>query len=124
MFRHHGMRLLPHVITACAVTILATRTSMGAISHGHTGDRVSGLGKLLLELLILQLALGFTAYLTRVVWNPHAEQPAALMVFSTVAHVSVGALLLATAAVLAIRLSRQAPALQAASPSSPKAATA
>jgi cytochrome c oxidase assembly protein subunit 15 len=73
MFRHHGMKLLPH---------------------------------LLMAIVVAQLTLGVLAYLSRVIWHPNAESPAAFMVSVTVAHVSVGALVLATAVVLAIQSAR------------------
>ena len=60
-------------------------------------------------LLITQLCLGFVAFLTRVAWGRDAVQPELPMVMSTVAHVAVGALLLATAVVLAIQVWRHVP---------------
>ena len=60
-------------------------------------------------LLITQLCLGFLAFLTRVAWGRDAVQPELPMVVSTVAHVAVGALLLATAVVLAIQVWRHVP---------------
>jgi hypothetical protein len=59
--------------------------------------------------MIAQLCLGFTAFLTRVAWGKDAVQPELPMVLSTVAHVAVGALLLATAVVLAIQVWRHVP---------------
>ena len=64
---------------------------------------------LLLILLITQLCLGYLAFLTRVAWGHEAVQPEFPMVMSTVAHVAVGALLLATAVVLAIQVWRHVP---------------
>jgi hypothetical protein len=62
-----------------------------------------------LSLLITQLCLGFAAFLTRVAWGQGAAQPELPMVASTVAHVAVGALLLATTVVLAIQVWRHVP---------------
>jgi hypothetical protein len=59
--------------------------------------------------LITQLCLGFAAFLTRVAWGKDAVQPELPMVMSTVAHVAVGALLLATAVILAIQVWRHIP---------------
>jgi hypothetical protein len=64
---------------------------------------------LMLSLLIAQLCLGFVAFLTRVAWGHDAVQPELPMVISTVAHVAVGALLLASTLVLAIQVWRHAP---------------
>ncbi|HEX7893117.1 MAG TPA: hypothetical protein VF447_02925, partial [Terriglobales bacterium] len=59
---------------------------------------------LVLFILVIQLMLGFAAFLTRIVWV--GEQANNTMVFTTVAHTSVGALLLATASVLTIQVWR------------------
>ena len=67
----------------------------------------------MLSLLITQLCLGFAAFVTRVAWGRSAAQPELPMVASTVAHVAVGALLLATTVVLAIQVWRHVPATQA-----------
>jgi heme A synthase len=64
---------------------------------------------LMLALLIAQLCLGFTAFITRVAWGKHSVQPELPMVISTVSHVAVGALLLATTAILAIQVWRHVP---------------
>ena len=63
----------------------------------------------MLSLLIAQLCLGFTAFLTRVAWGRDAIQPELPMVVSTVVHVAVGALLLATTVLLALQVWRHVP---------------
>jgi hypothetical protein len=63
----------------------------------------------MVALMIAQLCLGFVAFLTRVAWGHDAVQPELPMVVSTVAHVAVGALLLATTAVLAVQAWRHSP---------------
>ena len=63
----------------------------------------------MLSLLITQLCLGFVAFLTRVAWGHDAVQPEFPMIVSTVAHVAVGALLLATTVVLAAQVWRHVP---------------
>jgi hypothetical protein len=55
---------------------------------------------IIIGLLLVQLGFGFAAYLTRVVWGKNAAQPLPSMVSTTVIHVAVGALLLATSFVL------------------------
>jgi heme A synthase len=64
---------------------------------------------LMLSLVIAQLCLGFTAFLTRVSWGRTAAQPELPMEVSTVTHVAVGALLLATTVILAIQVWRHVP---------------
>jgi hypothetical protein len=63
----------------------------------------------MLGLLITQLCLGFLAFTTRVAWGKDAAQPEMPMTASTVAHVAVGALLLATTVILAIQVWRHVP---------------
>jgi hypothetical protein len=67
---------------------------------------------LVLFLLVIQLCLGFAAFLTRVIWGADAPQPENAMVLSTVAHLAVGALLLATTVVLTLQVWRHVPAAQ------------
>ena len=106
MFRHHGMNLLPHLLMAVVVTVLTLWTVTRVLSrHGEIGP-LRHTALTLLALLVTQLALGGLAYMTRVVWNPNAERPAALLVGATVAHVAVGALVLAHAVILAIQSGR------------------
>jgi hypothetical protein len=64
----------------------------------------------LLFTLVVQLLLGFMAFLTRIAW-PGTEASNS-MVVSTVAHTSVGALLLAITAVLTIQVWRHAAVTQ------------
>ena len=59
--------------------------------------------------MVTQLCLGFAAFITRVMWGRDAAQPETAMIVSTVAHTVTGALLLATAVVLAIQVWRHVP---------------
>jgi uncharacterized protein (DUF983 family) len=58
------------------------------------------------SLLLVQILLGFASFYTRIVLGADAAQPELPMIVSTVAHVAVGALLLATTAVLTIQVWR------------------
>jgi hypothetical protein len=109
MFRHHGMSWWPHLVHAGVVTIVVTWTAVRALSLYSKIEAVRRPAVIMLSLLIAQLCLGFGAFLTRVAWGHDAAQPELPMVISTVAHVAVGALLLATAAVLAIQVWRHVP---------------
>jgi heme a synthase len=106
MFRHHGMSWWPHVVNAPVVALVLTWTAVRALAVYSKIEAVRRPAILLLGLLITQLCLGFVAFLTRVAWGRDAVQPELPMVMSTVAHVAVGALLLATAVVLAIQVWR------------------
>jgi cytochrome c oxidase assembly protein subunit 15 len=109
MFRHHGMSWWPHVLNAAVVAFVLTWTVIRALSVYSNIEAVRRPAILMLALLITQLCLGFAAFLTRVAWGRDAAQPELPMVVSTVAHVAVGALLLATMVVLAIQVWRHVP---------------
>lgn len=109
MFRHHGMSWWPHVLNAVIVSFVLAWTAIRAISVYSNTEAVRRPAIVLLSLLITQLCLGFTAFVTRVAWGRSAVQPELPMVVSTVAHVAVGALLLATTVVFAIQVWRHAP---------------
>ncbi len=109
MFRHHGMSWWPHVLNAVIVSFVLAWTAIRAISVYSNIEAVRRTAILLISLLIVQLCLGFTAFFTRVAWGQGAVQPELPMVASTVAHVAVGALLLATTVVLSIQVWRHVP---------------
>jgi heme a synthase len=125
MFRHHGLSWWPHVANAAVVSIVLAWTSIRALTAYPQTEAIRRPAVLMLSLVIAQLCLGFAAFLTRVAWGKDAVQPELPMVISTVAHVAVGALLLATAVILAIQVWRHIPvALQARVPQAQRNATA
>ena len=104
MFRHHGMSWWPHVVNAVAVALILTWTGVRALIAFPRIEAIRRPAALLLFTLMVQLLLGFSAFLTRVAWpGQEANNP---MVISTVAHTSMGALLLAITAVLTIQVWR------------------
>jgi len=109
MFRYHGMSWWPHVLNAVLVAIVLTWTAVRALSLYSHIDAVKRPAIIMLSLMVGQLCLGFLAFLTRVAWGRDAVQPELPMVISTVSHVAVGALLLATAVILAIQVWRHVP---------------
>ena len=109
MFRHHGLSWWPHVAHAVIVSFVLSWTAIRALTVYTEIDAVRRPAIVMLSLVIAQLCLGFTAFLTRVSWGHNAVQPELPMVISTVTHVAVGALLLATAVILAIQVWRHAP---------------
>ena len=102
-FRHHGIKLLPHIISAAVVTFVLLWTVVRVLSEYSQVQQLRRPALMLLTLLMVQLALGFSAWLTRVEWGRDAVQPGMSMVITTVSHVAIGALLLATTVVLAIQ---------------------
>ncbi len=109
MFRHHGLSWWPHVVHAVVVSFVLAWTAVRALSVYSNIEAVRRPAILMLSLVIAQLCLGFTAFLTRVSWGRDAVQPELPMVIATVAHVAVGALLLATTVILAIQVWRHVP---------------
>jgi cytochrome c oxidase assembly protein subunit 15 len=105
-FRHYGMKLLPHLIGACIVTAILCWTVVRVLTHYGSVDRLRKPAQLVLALLMVQLGLGFCAYLTRLRWGHDAVQPWQIMVVSTVAHVAWGALVLAATVVLGMETRR------------------
>src|ERR1700678_4170919 len=109
MFRHHGMSWWPHVVNAVLVSFVLAWTAVRALSMYSRIEAVRRPAVIMLALLITQLCLGFTAFVTRVAWGKNAAQPELPMVAATVSHVAVGALLLATTVVLAIQVWQRVP---------------
>jgi cytochrome c oxidase assembly protein subunit 15 len=107
MFRHGGMPWWPHVLNAITVALILTWTAVRAISQFPKVDAIRRPAVLVLFILVVQLCLGFAAFLTKVVWGAGAPQPELPMVIATVAHVAVGALLLATTAILTLQVWRR-----------------
>jgi cytochrome c oxidase assembly protein subunit 15 len=105
-FRHGGMHFLPHLIGAGVTTAILLFMVVRALTTYGSIRQVRGPAIAILALLVIQVVLGFGAYFTRVEWTRSAAQSRTLMVWTTVAHVSVGALLLAHCFMIAIRANR------------------
>jgi heme A synthase len=105
-FRHSGIKLLPHLVSAVVVTVLLLWTITRVLADHSAVPQLRRPARVLLGLLLVQLALGFSAYLTRVAWGKDVAQPMLSMVTATVAHVAVGAVVLATSVVLALQAYR------------------
>ena len=106
MFRHHGMPWWPHVVNALSATLMLTLTGVRALVQFARVDAIRRPAVSMLFLLVAQVFLGFAAFLTRVIWGPDNVLSQLPMLFSTVAHVAVGALLLAVTAVLTLQVWR------------------
>jgi heme a synthase len=119
-FRHYGIKLLPHLIGACVVATVLCWTVVRVLMHYANVPRLGSLAQIVLALLMVQLGLGFSAYIFRLQWHRFEEQPSGMMVFSTVAHVAWGALVLAATVVLAIQTRRMI-AVRAEMPAAQKA---
>jgi heme A synthase len=100
------MSWAPHVINALSVALILTWTGVHALAQFSRIDAIRRAAALLLFLLVVQLFLGFAAFFTRVARIPGISPNDFYTVLSTVAHVAVGALLLATTIVLTLQTSR------------------
>lgn len=107
MFRHHGMSWAPHVINAVSVALILTWTGTRALAQFSKIDAIRRPAMLLLFILVLQIFLGFAAFVTRIAPVPGMVPDGTPMILSTVAHVAVGALLLATTVALTLQTWRQ-----------------
>ena len=105
-FRHSGIKLLPHLVGACVVTAVLCWMIVRLLTRYGNVPHLRKPAQLLLALLMVQLGLGFAAYLIRLQWMMDAPQPITGIVISTVSHVAGGALVLATCVVLAIQTRR------------------
>ncbi len=103
MFRHKGMDWQPHVLNAMLVVVVLTWTAVVALIRYPRMEAIRRPAILILALEFVQVGLGFLALITKVMLGKDAPQPTLDMVSSTVAHTAVGALLLASTAVLAIQ---------------------
>ena len=103
--QHGGLSVEYHIINSLLVTGLLVLTSVrGMMRRDILAVRKPAF--LVHMLLWVQIALGIAAYMTRVVWGADAPQPLPSMVAATVAHLGVGALLLAATFVLAAEAKR------------------
>src|SRR5260370_118045 len=98
--------LYPHILNALLVTGLLLYVSLRALSKHSSIVHLRRPALWMLVLLIAQLVLGISAYVVRVVWGINEVQPTLGLVAITVAHLGVGALILAWTVVLTIQAYR------------------
>jgi cytochrome c oxidase assembly protein subunit 15 len=97
--------LLAH-LGGALVVVVVLGSAIATTLRRYSGEPyLARPGKIAAALLLLQLALGVAAYLTRLA-SPNAPQPRNPMVGITVAHVACGALVFAATIVLALRAFR------------------
>ena len=100
-FRHRGFGIVPHLIGAALVTFLVFRTAVILRRRFRDVAALGRCARLLYVLLGTQLVFGGAAWWSRVATRDF-PQPMPLMVWLTVVHTVVGALVLATAIVAAL----------------------
>ena len=98
--------LYPHMLNALLVAGLILYLSMRALSKHANIALLKRPAVWMLLLLILQLLLGASAYVVRVVQGIDEVQPTLGLVTVTVAHLAVGALILALAMIFTVQAYR------------------
>jgi cytochrome c oxidase assembly protein subunit 15 len=101
-FRHRAIGVLPHVLFSMVVTLAVLFTATFVMHQFPEHRALSAAAKAVLGVTFLQVMLGVAAYYTRL---QAAEQPLA-MVLTTVAHVAIGGLTLASSILLSIQILR------------------
>ena len=99
--RHHALDVVPHVVGALAVTVLAGWTVIRAMTQLSELKPIQRLAGLMGILLIVQLALGGTSYLMRLV-QATGQHAGPVLIWTTTAHVATGAAVLGTSWVLTL----------------------
>ena len=100
------MPFWPHLLGAIVTTVIIAMTIMRALTKHGRVEAIRRPAAGMIHVLLTQLLLGGAAYMTRVVWGRNAPQPLPSMIVSTVLHVAIGAVLLATSWVLLVQVFR------------------
>jgi heme a synthase len=100
------MFLYPHILNALFVAALIVYLSMRSLSKHANIPHIKKPAMWMLVLLIVQLLLGVMAYIVRVVLSVNEPQPTVALVGVTVAHLGVGALILAVTVIFTIQAYR------------------
>ena len=109
--RHHALDVIPHVLGALVVTVLAGWTVVRAMSQLPEQKPLQRLAITMGILLIVQLVLGGVSYLTRTMVNDGVRVDA-IMIWTTTAHVATGAAILGTSWMLTLLSFRRLSALR------------
>ena len=104
-YRHNALGILPHLIGAASVIFMATWLTQRLRRAYNDEGSFRRPGLALTVLVPVQLLLGTTAYFARVA-AANASQPLPLTILLTVAHVVVGAAILAACLVLTLHARR------------------
>jgi cytochrome c oxidase assembly protein subunit 15 len=103
--RHQAIGILPHILGALAVSLIVFYTAIVILTQYPGHPALGRAARSLIAITALQVLLGISAYLSRIITS-EAVRPMPVMVVFTVAHVAMGALTLATSVVLAIQIYR------------------
>lgn len=106
-FRHNAIGIVPHMLGAVLVTVFVVKTFRLVRQVHGSQALLRKSANTVVGLLAVQLLLGVGAYLS-LVMTANASQPLLPMIVLTVAHLAVGALLLAACVVLTLHSHRLA----------------
>ena len=101
--RHKGLGIIPHLIGAVVVAALVVWIMARVVTQHAGRPEVLNWAMLLNGMVMLQLVLGAGTYWIREITEA-AVQPLLPMVLLTVAHVAVGAMILAVSVLLSIQV--------------------
>ena len=106
LFRHNGLKVMWHLAWFLVVLTMAMWLTVRLLRSHREVAVLRRASYWLMGLLTVQILLGFGAFVTRVILNQDATSPMRTLVIFTVAHVAVGALVLANTVVMAIQARR------------------
>jgi len=104
-YRHKLLGLVPHVIGALIVVGVLLTVAMFALQQFPKQEAIKKAAMSMAALVLLQVFLGIAAYMSRI-YATESGQSMPVMVLSTVAHVGVGALTMASSVLFAIQILR------------------
>jgi len=104
-YRHKALGIIPHIVGALVVGGVIFMAGISVLSVHGRHPALARAARRLLWLTGLQIVLGIVAYLSRIIWE-EAVRPHPVMVTFTVAHVAVGALVMASGFLLAAEVQR------------------
>lgn len=103
--RHKLLGVTPHIVGALVTGAVVFFVAVSVLSQHERHAAMDRAARRLLWLTVLQMLLGIAAYLSRIILEG-ALRPHPLTVAATVAHVAVGALVMAAGVVLALEVFR------------------
>jgi cytochrome c oxidase assembly protein subunit 15 len=101
-FRHGAFGIMPHIIGAATVTVFIGWVAIRILRFHATDVYLRRPALAACALLLVQLGLGVATYIARLA-SRNDPQPMEPVISLTVAHLTIGALVLAAALVLALR---------------------
>jgi len=99
--RHRAIDVVPHLVWAGVVTFMVGYTVFSATRHLPEEPPLQRLAIILGVLVVLQLSLGAMSYFARAA-HASAPQPMPEVIWTTTAHVAIGALVLGTSWILSL----------------------